>query len=235
MPSKKSDKISQSRILSSMSHDLKNPLHGILSYANFGIKKTSTEQISKEKTLHYFNSIKDAGIRLQSLLDDIIEFAKLDIEPINVDIKRRNLDTIVQSVISEIQNKYSDDAIQYSISAPNKSISAGVDVKYFSKALRHLVVGIVDYVKKSVNIEISIEPIKNKSVSKVTISCPQLQIEQSQLDIISSFVTHIDHTDPSLKSFGIKYAIAQQIIQAHQGTLSSIENENCVTFEISIP
>ncbi|MBT7790712.1 MAG: hybrid sensor histidine kinase/response regulator, partial [Calditrichaeota bacterium] len=48
----------KSEFLSNISHELRNPMHQILSYAKYGVEKIDKP---KEKLWHYFNQTKKAG------------------------------------------------------------------------------------------------------------------------------------------------------------------------------
>jgi len=67
---------SKSAFLSSMSHELRMPMHGILSYAQLGVRRKET--LSQEKLTRYFENIHLSGKRLLHLLDDLLDLSKLE-------------------------------------------------------------------------------------------------------------------------------------------------------------
>lgn len=66
----------KSLFLANMSHELRTPMHGILSFARFGLKKARTAP--PEKLEGYFKEIHSAGSWLLSLLNDLLDLSKLD-------------------------------------------------------------------------------------------------------------------------------------------------------------
>ena len=59
-----------------MSHELRTPLHGILSFASFGLLKAATAP--PEKLRDYFQHIDQSGQVLLSLLNNLLDLAKLE-------------------------------------------------------------------------------------------------------------------------------------------------------------
>ena len=56
----------KSDFLANMSHELRTPMHGILSFAGFGIKKSQTA--TREKLFQYFDKIHRCGKKFDAAL-----------------------------------------------------------------------------------------------------------------------------------------------------------------------
>ena len=59
-----------------MSHELRTPMHGILSYAAFGIAKF--DKVPPHRIKGYFSEIKDSAQHLMLLLNDLLDLSKLE-------------------------------------------------------------------------------------------------------------------------------------------------------------
>jgi len=67
---------SKSDFLANMSHELRTPMHAILSFAKFGLIKYN--KVDREKLKGYFENISQSGTRLLSLLNALLDLAKLE-------------------------------------------------------------------------------------------------------------------------------------------------------------
>jgi signal transduction histidine kinase len=90
---------SKSTFLSNVSHELRTPMHGILSFASFGIKKHATAD--PEKILDYFQKIRQSGETLLTLLNDLLDLAKLESGKITFKFKPANLNSLIDIVSEE--------------------------------------------------------------------------------------------------------------------------------------
>jgi signal transduction histidine kinase len=100
----------KSVFLANMSHELRTPMHGILSYASLGIKNYAKNE--REKLLTYFNRINTSGIRLLSLLNDLLDLSKLEagletihVEPFDIYQLLKNMEEELMPLIAEKQIK----------------------------------------------------------------------------------------------------------------------------------
>ncbi len=64
-------------------------MHGILSYARFGLKRI--DKAPREKLKEYFHEIEGSGKRLLNLLNDSLELAKLEAGRVDYDLQTRDI------------------------------------------------------------------------------------------------------------------------------------------------
>ncbi len=69
---------SKSEFLANISHELRTPMHGILSFSSIGLK--NTDDPSQDKLHSYFERIHLSGQRLLLLLNDLLDLSKLEAE-----------------------------------------------------------------------------------------------------------------------------------------------------------
>jgi len=88
----------KSEFLAKMSHDIRTPLHGILSYAQMGEARFAS--VPPEKLKRYFENIHASAQRLMSLLNDVLDSAKLESGLMCFDFKYQNLEPIIEACIA---------------------------------------------------------------------------------------------------------------------------------------
>ena len=72
-----------------MSHDIRTPLHGILSYSQ--MVETRFASVKPEKLKRYFENIHASAQRLMLLLNDVLDSAKLESGLMSFDFKYQNI------------------------------------------------------------------------------------------------------------------------------------------------
>ena len=66
----------KSQFLANISHELRTPMHGILSFAEKGV--TRGDKVAPQKTQHYFDQIFHSGERLMRLVNELLDLSKLE-------------------------------------------------------------------------------------------------------------------------------------------------------------
>lgn len=90
----------KSEFLANMSHELRTPLHGMLSFAELGLNKA--HDVSVDKLQRYFNNIHQGGMRLLSLLNDLLDLSKLDAGKMVFQMQQSDFAALLrQTVIAE--------------------------------------------------------------------------------------------------------------------------------------
>jgi signal transduction histidine kinase len=91
----------KSTFLANMSHELRTPLHAILSFANFGVRKTETVPLAKLRM--YFEQIAQGGQTLLSLLNNLLDLAKIEAGRLPLRLQSVNLTALTTQVVDEMQ------------------------------------------------------------------------------------------------------------------------------------
>ncbi len=84
--------------LSNMSHEIRTPLNGIL-----GFTKLVCETDLNEEQADYLNNIRSAGTMLREIVDDILDFSKVEAGRIEIDTVPFSLNEAVEDVVSLVK------------------------------------------------------------------------------------------------------------------------------------
>lgn len=147
---------SKSIFLAGISHDMRTPLNGILSFTDFALK---TESQSQQK--YYLNKIRQSGELLLSLINDTlnltrIESGKVTVNPEWVDTKAM-LDTVIAGVSMSAQERQLSLNIHRGPDLPAYII---MDKLKMQEILLNILSNAVKFTKPggSVNLDISLIP-----------------------------------------------------------------------------
>jgi signal transduction histidine kinase/DNA-binding response OmpR family regulator len=113
----------KSEFLANMSHELRTPLNGILGYAQI-LQRSKT---LPEKELHGVNIIYQSGNHLLTLINDVLDLAKIEARKLELSPQPLYLPALLQSVVEicRIRAEQKDLAFRYE---PDQDLPQGVMV-----------------------------------------------------------------------------------------------------------
>jgi len=91
----------RSEFLAGMSHEMRTPLHAILSFAELGGQKAAT--LTPEKTARYFKLIEESGRRLLDLLGDLVDLANLEAGKGVLRFASLPVESVVHGVVDDLR------------------------------------------------------------------------------------------------------------------------------------
>lgn len=94
----------KSAFLANMSHELRTPMNSIIGFASL----LKADDLDFEKKLKYISYINNAGESLLSLINDVIDFAKIEADQLKINIEKIK----VKEVIIELFDIYKEELIR---------------------------------------------------------------------------------------------------------------------------
>ncbi len=111
----------KSEFLANMSHELRTPLNAIIGFAE-GIKSNAFGPGSVEKYAEYAQDIYDSGHHLLSIINDILDLAKIDSGRMTLDDDVVALPEVTEACVRLIKNRADDAGLDI-----NVEIADGID------------------------------------------------------------------------------------------------------------
>jgi len=220
----------KSEFLSNMSHEFRTPMHSILSFSNFGIKRF--ENVPKEKLLRYFENIKASGERLMPLLNDLLDLSKLEAGMMEYRMKKGDMLSILNNIIIEFSQILEDKLISVKIVSSKENYIAVFDRQKISQVLRNFFSNAVKFSKEKTEIKIFIDEyskiIDNDNVNfiQVCVSDQGIGIPEEELETIFDKFVQSSKTKTGAGGTGLGLAICKEIISDHHGKIWAMSNEN---------
>ncbi len=144
----------KSRFLNNVSHELRTPLNAIVGFSELSLRAVKEQRPIPPA---YLEDILEAGRRLSSLVDDILDFSQLDArkrqliwEPVNV-----------QEMIDYQQELYLGEANRLGLTlvviAGNRDVICNLDRSSLSKVLGHIISNGLRYSPRGAAVEVGWE------------------------------------------------------------------------------
>jgi len=217
----------KSEFLSNISHELRTPMHGILSYAKMGISRF--DDVSDEKKVKYFTNIKISADRLLLHLNDLLDLAKLESGKMEMNFTKNYLKMIAQDCLLDQQARIDELNLNYElICMPDDIDGAGsFDAKRIGQVITNLLANAIKYSDKDKCIDFTIKKTKLEypqgdrinalffSVRDYGVGIPEGEFEL----IFNKFTQSSDTTVATSKGTGLGLPICKEIIDLHHGKI----------------
>ncbi len=224
----------KSMFLANISHELRTPMHAIISFSNFGIKKVETAV--PEKLLGYFEKIHLSGERLLNLLNDLLDLSKLEAKCMNFNMVPGDFKSMLQGCLDELEAKLEErnqvvDIVRFDF---DKKIE--FDSVRVSQVVTNLLSNAIKFTPEGKTISISVFEdylsVGNRKTDTAeiealhfTISDQGVGIPEEELKVVFDKFIQSSKTKTGTCGTGLGLSISQEIIEGHQGKIWAEQGE----------
>jgi len=218
----------KSEFLANMSHELRTPMHGILSYAGFGVHRIN--KVSREKLRDYFMEIEDSGNRLLLLLNDLLDLAKLEAGKMQYEIETRDVGLVIEECLHEFKAMAAEKQIQLKYVYPDQQLKAWFDINRIGQVMRNLFSNAIKFSKQGQEITISYSEDttilygREQPAVKISIADNGVGVPDGELETIFDKFIQSSKTKTGAGGTGLGLPICKEIIQNHKGAKIWAEN-----------
>ncbi|WP_063710532.1 ATP-binding protein [Acaryochloris marina] len=207
----------KSEFLANMSHELRTPLNGILGYAQI---------LSRSKTLSAEDKngvgvILDSGSHLLSLINDVLDLAKIEAGKLELFPTTTSLPSLLQRVVDICQIKATQKGLQFLYKPSQLPEGILADEKLLSQVLINLIGNAIKFTDAgTVTFQIEVHKGSDGQVSLMfkVIDTGRGIAEEDIDKLFEAFEQVGDHHKQS-EGTGLGLAISQRIVQLMGGTI----------------
>ncbi|WP_283150681.1 ATP-binding protein [Silvimonas soli] len=220
----------KTQFVSNISHELRTPMHAILSFARIGQDKAETAK--PEKLRRYFDNIIQSGERLLGMVNDLLDIAKLESGKMDYHLSQHALGRIIEGVITELEPLASRKRISLVPRVPPDDL-LDCDASRVAQVLRNLVSNAIRFSPEDGEIAVTVYAEGDLLVTLVENDGPA--IAQDDLErIFEKFVQGSGLNTPG--SSGLGLAICREIVEAHGGVIvAANREEGGARFRFTLP
>lgn len=222
----------KSEFLANISHELRTPMHGILSFSSIGIK--NSYKSSREKLNNYFDRINQSGKRLLLLLDDLLDLSKLEANKMEFNFTYNALDELVILVISELNALIAEKKLAVKIIGNEIDTSVTCDRERIMQVMHNLLSNAIKFSNpdSTITIAFSFTTIEDKTQSSTQLINKQAAIRVdvkdegvgvpiNELETIFDQFAQSSKTNTGAGGTGLGLAICKEIIEGHHGIIKA--------------
>jgi signal transduction histidine kinase len=231
----------KSEFLSNVSHELRTPLHSILSFSRLGLKKLPQAGASDnaDKLAGYFERILASGGRLTSLVDDLLNLAKLESGRVNLALSVVNLGQLVDDTLRLLEAVLASRGQRVVVDNQLEMPTVRIDPNRIVQVLLNLLGNASKFSPAGGLIELRLGPgvlASGAEAFRLAVADRGPGIPETELeDVFGSFVQST-RTKSGAGGTGLGLAICRQIVLAHGGTITAANrNGGGALFELMLP
>ncbi len=223
----------KSKFLANMSHELRTPMHGILSFAQFGLRKF--DSAPRKDLNRYFSHIQTSGKRLLHLLNDLLDLSKLEAGKIKLELRKKDIIPVLRACITEQEQRMQDLDLTVNINYPDTPILSYFDSITIGQVITNLLSNAVKFSHKGSKITIDISKDNNQNLL-FTLKDEGIGIPDNEFNAIFDAFIQSSKTRTEAGGTGLGLAICKQIIDVHKGTIWAENNaDKGAAFSFTLP
>ncbi|WP_336822271.1 ATP-binding protein [Sporosarcina sp. USHLN248] len=202
--------------LSNTSHELRNPLHGII-HISEAVYEAEKKSISDESRRN-LKIVQTLGRRMSYILDDLLDLTKLKENRIELQLKDVSISAVVLSIFDTLNHLAANKNIELSLSIPEQTPYVEADENRLFQILYNL---IHNALKFTVEGKITVTADWDGSFVNIHVIDTGIGIDE---EVQQSIFLPYYQADPSTTSIGggigLGLSICDQLVQLHGGTIS---------------
>ncbi len=219
--------------LSKIGHELKTPMIGILGFAKLGMERYKKN--NKEKLKSYFSTIYESALKLQVLLNNLLDLSQLEVRNMGYDFQTEKLSMVTTIILNDMFVMLKDNNIKLKFNKPDFSDHVKMDVDKIGKVIKNLMLNAIKYSKSGSKIKVEILEEEEEFI-KFAVSDTGNGIPENELDMIFEKFQQGSENEKNSGGTGLGLAISKKIIDDHDGKIWAENNaRGGSTFRFLLP
>lgn len=218
------EKDEQTRIIASISHDIKTPLTSIIGYSDL----IASDSLKQDEIKKYNEKINLKSKMIKEILNNFDDYL---VNNTNQTLKLEKIK--LKDLIEQLDNDYKMDLetnnIKLLINCNCFNDNIMIDIMKIKRVFSNIISNSVRYLKNNGFIKISIKKNNNDYIFKITDNGPGVDEK-----IINKIFEPLYTTDYSRKISGLGLSICKEFIILHGGSIKAYNNYG-LTIEFTIP
>lgn len=224
----------KSEFLRNMSHEFRTPLHAILSFSSYGLEES--DAIGNMELRTYFQHINNGSARLGKLVNEVLDFAKLENNNQKFDMKYADLRDLSSRAYEPVSSLLKDKDIQLNIDHCTSRVGAICDHDKIIQVITNLFSNAIKFTPAGKSI--TLRTFVDNNMACVSVTDEGVGVPQEETEMIFESFRQSSRTNNGAGGTGLGLAICRDIVLAHQGKIWVENNPSgigvCVTFTLPL-
>lgn len=216
-----------------ISFNLRDPLDSVIGFSE--ILKNEYKELSPEDIQLYISSLYLSSRQIYSLLNNLIQFSRIQIKDIDFNPANLNLRKIVEENTEVLKNMADKKSVKI-INYVNKEISVYADSNMLNSIFFNLLINAIKYSYKNGYVEVS--AVKDMNYIKIGIEDKGTGMDKESLDKL--FILNVKKVTPGTNNemgTGLGLLLTKEFVEKNDGmieVISEINKGTCVNFTLPV-
>jgi len=208
-----------------LSHELKSPLNVLTLYSE---SLSSSSGDKKEFRIEAANVIASEVERLASLISGMLSMTQIETGSLAPEKSLVRLRDVAEAALNDVSHSDRAQGIDFKFDAPREMSPVFVDKDLIRIALDNLLSNAVKYNTKNGKVELDL--IETDDAIQIRVADSGIGVsDDDEAKIFDKFYRSPDESVQKVNGHGLGLALAREIVELHQGTLSLNRSRECGT------
>ncbi len=219
--SAKEANLAKTQFLHNVSHDIRTPMNAILGYSELMQNELKDNDLSK--VLEHLNKLQKAGNILLSIINNVLDMARIESGHMELDENYANIEDIRQRLFEmfEDEAKKKNIHVRYTFNVEHKHVMA--DVTKVEEIFVNILSNAVKYTPSNGSVEVNVDELScdepGYMIVRTSITDTGIGMSQEYLDKIFESFSRERMTSSKISGTGLGMAIVKKYVDLLGGTI----------------
>ena len=216
------------QFLANISHELRTPMHGIISYSRFGV--VDAPAAPREELLDYFKQIGSCGATLMSLLDDLLDLAKFESGRMRFEFAELTLEEVAQEAVDEFATIYQERQITLDFQVEPDLAPVMADRMRLRQVFRNLLSNAAKFTPAGGKVRMQVG--RAGAMARVVVEDSGKGIPPGELELVFDRFSQASNNQTGAGGTGLGLPLCREIVKSHGGRIWA-ENKSTIGARMS--
>ncbi|WP_455382028.1 hybrid sensor histidine kinase/response regulator [Salinispira pacifica] len=221
----------KNKLFSIMGHDLKNVFSGLNTLIDLMLK--DFDGIERDEKLQYLSEMRRASQQTLSILEDIVQWSRLERGMIIPNPRETNLTSVVDDALDLVRPQAEKKEILLGFT-PTEVRPLGTDAEMLHVILRNLLTNAVKFTPRGGRVEV--ELVEERSLVRVSVRDTGIGISEDKMRLLFQYADVAEIGTEGESGTGLGLMICREMVEALNGQIwAESSDEGGAVFHFTLP